>query len=651
MMSADRKIGLEILDDEQIAHDSQLIAVAIRPWASDAFVGELAAQLDTLVAAHQARIVFVPFQTSPHRLENDPAMALNVLTHMKHATSASIVRGTYTPEDKMAILAASELVIGMRLHAVIMAAVAGAPVVALAYDPKIINTMTAISADNMVLGLDDLGMLAQKATWAMSETSYRTTLLRGAQVLAEAAAQNAQVFKPAMDRPPRIADPLAIETSAFALRQFESMSAREQVQVASRQLKELTTRHNDLQTKWDELARSRSLRLVNTWWRFRNFLARRRPEETLAEGTRAEFEIALAELLDRHRDTPGMVVFPPTIGWSAHLFQRPHQMARAFARLGYLTFFGVDWGGRDGVSGFEYVEERLCLMALPTAHQSILQAIPAPLMISYVYNFEFRQHLSNPTTVFEHIDHLEVFAPSYPMEKLSAWYDLAIKAADVAAASARDLQEEMLPERPDTVLAPNGVNFEHFAGYRPGPPPSDLEPLLAKPIVGYYGAMAKWLDYELAEHAARSLPDFNFVFIGPNYDDSMKGQPVFDLTNVVWLGTKPYDDLPAYLYRFSVASIPFQVNDVTHRVSPLKLFEYMAGGKPVVTTAMRECQHYSPPVLIAKDGSDWVDRLVEAERLSHDPDFVAILQRTARANTWDERVGTLIDVAARARVR
>jgi hypothetical protein len=80
----------------------------------------------------------------------------------------------------------------------------------------------------------------------------------------------------------------------------------------------------------------------------------------------------------------------------------------------------------------------------------------------------------------------------------------------------------------------------------------------------------------------------------------------------------------------------------------LKLFEYMAGGKPVVTTAMREAQHYEQ-VRIAHDPDEWVKHIVDGVARGRDPSIAASLQRTARANTWDQRVGTLIDAASKKR--
>lgn len=650
MMTADRGIGLEILAQEQIAVEAPRIAVAIRSWLDDGFVTQLAAQLDRLVTAHNAQILFVPLQNSPHRSENDPAIALNVMSQMKHPSRAAIVRGTYTPEDKMSVLATADVVIGMRLHSVVMAAAAGVPVVAMVYDPKVDNTMKALGASDLALGLEDLSSLADRVEWAMSERSYRTTIGQKAEALAALAALNGQVLIDALSRPQSSGDPLSAEASAFALRQFETRAEadrlRGEVDAITRRLQELDATHLRLQAEWEHLVGSRSIRLVNRWWSLRNSLRRTPEAAPPSSETRAILQKKLFEVLDLHREAAGIVIFPPTIGWSAHLFQRPQQMAMAFARMGYLVFYGVDWGGREQVRGFRYQGDRLCLMGVPTEDLSILRAIPNPLMISYVYNFDFYRHLSEPTTIFEHIDHLDVFASSYTMEQLTAWFDVAIHKADVPVASARDLQIEMLPLRPDVVLCPNGVTFEHFAGYRPGSPPHDLEPLLSKPIIGYYGALAEWVDYELIDYAASTLTQFNFAFIGPNYDKTMDGKSVFSRPNVFWLGPKPYEELPAYLHHFSVATIPFHVNEVTHRVSPLKLFEYMAGGKPVVTTAMRESANYRP-VLIANDQTEWVERLIEAEARRNEPEFLATLQRTARANTWDQRVGSLIDAAAR----
>jgi glycosyltransferase involved in cell wall biosynthesis len=319
-------------------------------------------------------------------------------------------------------------------------------------------------------------------------------------------------------------------------------------------------------------------------------------------------------------------------------------MARALARQGYLVFYGLDHWSREQTDGFRQVDPNLFLYSVYPNYLDVLQGIPRPLTLTYAYNFNFIRHLREPVTVFEHIDELEVFTATHRIEHLRQWYEDAIENADIVVASAHDLLQTVRQRRADAFLCQNGVDFDHFAARRP-PPPADL-PRDGRPIVGYYGALAEWIDYDLLDFAADSLPGFRFVFIGPDYDQSMDGKPVFDRPNVSWLGPKEYDELPSYLQAFSVATIPFVLNDVTHAVSPVKLHEYLAGGKPVVTTAMREAASYEV-VMIGHDRNEWVEKLVEAERLSHDEGHVDRLRMTARANTWDQRVGSLIDAAAR----
>jgi hypothetical protein len=271
--------------------------------------------------------------------------------------------------------------------------------------------------------------------------------------------------------------------------------------------------------------------------------------------------------------------------------------------------------------------------------------------VSYVYNFAWTRHLKDPAVVFEHIDELEVFTAAHRIEDLRGWYEEAVREAELVVGTAYDLVDKVKEVRPDAIICPNGVDYRHFANFEPGPPPEDIADIAGgdRPIVGYYGAIAEWVDFELIAHAADALPEFEFVFIGPEYDASVKQHlHVFDRPNVRWLGVKDYAELPAYLHAFDIATIPFLVNEVTHAVSPLKLFEYFAGERPVVTPALRECARYEA-VQVAQDADDYVEKLRLAARLRHDPEHLALLRRTARANTWEMRAGTLVDALARSR--
>jgi glycosyltransferase involved in cell wall biosynthesis len=363
----------------------------------------------------------------------------------------------------------------------------------------------------------------------------------------------------------------------------------------------------------------------------------------------AEIEADLAQIVSTHRDAPGFVIFPPGIGWDVELFQRPQQMALAFSRLGYAVLYHLEEKYRDGLVGYERRHDLIYTGYLPEPLLDLLRVVPSPIFPAYVYNFDWQEHLSDPISVYEHIDDLEVFEHVYRRDDLRAWHRHAVEDATVVAASAVDLLNDVSTSRADAVLVANGVDFDHFGG-RDHPVPEDLAEVLSdKPVIGYYGALAEWFDYDLLEAAARRL-DYDFVLIGPDYDGTAAGSPALALPNVHWLGPRPYGNLPAYLTRFDAATIPFMVNDVTHAVSPIKLFEYMAAGKPVVTPPLRECARYRA-VQIGEGVDGYVTELERAVARATDSDHVALLQRTARANTWEARVRTLIEAVERVRLR
>jgi hypothetical protein len=199
--------------------------------------------------------------------------------------------------------------------------------------------------------------------------------------------------------------------------------------------------------------------------------------------------------------------------------------------------------------------------------------------------------------------------------------------------------------RPDAILCPNGVDYTHFALTREKDvetPPDDLIPIVQRgnPIVGYYGALAEWFDYELVKKLARLREDISIVIIGPDYDGTMP--PSFlDLPNLDWLGVKSYEKLTAYLAYFDVAMIPFLLNEITHATSPLKLFEYMAGGKPVIVTPMQESMRYDG-VLVADTPIAFSKCIDQALQLRSDSNYLQRIDQLAKMNTWQTRAEQIL---------
>ncbi len=341
-------------------------------------------------------------------------------------------------------------------------------------------------------------------------------------------------------------------------------------------------------------------------------------------------------------DAKGVVIFPPSIDWDTPLFQRPQQMALAFAALGYLVLYSARTDSPSELPRFHMVTHRLHVCRVPPQAYDVLENAVA---IAYTYNYLWARRLKSPIIVYELIDDLEIFS-DHPLLLLRYYHAKLMRMATTVVGCASDLLAELARHRADAILCPNGVDFQHFA-YADGREPEmpdDMRPLVAegKPIVGYYGALAEWFDFDLLKYATRALPDYTFVLIGPDYDGhGLRDSGIAGLSNIHWLGPKSYAELPRYLACFDVATIPFKITEALQAVSPIKLFEYMAGGRPVVTTDLAECRKY-PVVRIARTPDEWVERLREAVRLRGDPAHTAELLRTARENTWTARAQQII---------
>jgi glycosyltransferase involved in cell wall biosynthesis len=163
-----------------------------------------------------------------------------------------------------------------------------------------------------------------------------------------------------------------------------------------------------------------------------------------------------------------------------------------------------------------------------------------------------------------------------------------LKRADVVITSAERLRENKAKVNPRTVLVRHGVDFHHFAK---ACDPATVVPAdianLPRPILGFFGLVADWVDMEAIAAAARAHPEGSVVVIGkvaPDADASvLKAEP-----NIHMLGRKAYADLPGYCKAFDVALMPFRVNELTLNANPLKVREYLAAGLPVVSSDIPE---------------------------------------------------------------
>ena len=241
------------------------------------------------------------------------------------------------------------------------------------------------------------------------------------------------------------------------------------------------------------------------------------------------------------------------------------------------------------------------------------------------------------------MDDIRVFDGNY--RDLVKDHERLVNNAFLVLTTAEKLFQATRTLRPDAILCPNGVDYSHFALNREKDAqtlPDDLVPIVERgnPIVGYYGALAEWFDYELVEKVARLREDISIVIIGPDYDGTMPPS-ILDLPNLDWLGVKSYEKLPTYLAYFDVAMIPFLLNEITHATSPLKLFEYMAGGKPVIVTPMQESLRYEG-VLVADTAISFSKCIDQALQLRKDSNYLQQIDQLAKMNTWQVRAEQIL---------
>jgi glycosyltransferase involved in cell wall biosynthesis len=346
----------------------------------------------------------------------------------------------------------------------------------------------------------------------------------------------------------------------------------------------------------------------------------------------------LKTILSKHSDTRGFVIYPPSVDWRLPLFQRPHQLALSFAEKGFVFFFCTGNTRYDDVSGFVEVAPRVYV----TDKFKTLRLVPEPiLLISLASNIRYLDMYHPKFTIYDYIDELEIFC-GYGPEMVEEHREL-IRRADLVTVTAEKLLNDVTATRSEAVvLSPNAVDYQHFAAARHVGGAADIAGLLdpERPVIGYYGALADWFDYELVRYSTLRT-GFQYLLIGLDYDGTVKKAGLDTCPDIHFIGPRDYQALPSYASVFDVATIPFCVNRITEATSPLKLYEYMAAGKPIVTTDMRECRRYRS-VLIGRSREEFVEQLYRALELRSDARYLAVLEKEAKENTWSARVDQML---------
>ena len=216
-----------------------------------------------------------------------------------------------------------------------------------------------------------------------------------------------------------------------------------------------------------------------------------------------------------------------------------------------------------------------------------------------------------------------------------------VRRSDVVITSSERLRDERLPLNPRTHFVTHGVDVEHFGrALDPATPiPEELRHL-PRPIVGFFGLMAEWVDVGLIRAMADRHPDWSIVLLGRVATDvsSLAGRP-----NVRFLGRKPYAALPAYCRGFDAGIVPFRMSDLTVRANPLKLREYLAAGLPVASTPLPEVLRYDALVETGATDHEFI-AAVERALARRSPAAVRERVDAMRAESWEARVEEIAEL-------
>ena len=253
------------------------------------------------------------------------------------------------------------------------------------------------------------------------------------------------------------------------------------------------------------------------------------------------------------------------------------------------------------------------------------------------------------TIVYDCMDELANFAGA--PEGLAEAENRLLARADVVFTGGRSLFEAKQGRNSNVHCLPSAVDFAHFAQAVDDVAlavPADLANL-PQPIYGYYGVVDERLDYDLIAALADSLDGAgSVVLVGPMIKIDPAALP--RRPNLHYLGQRPYGQLPAYLKGFTVCLMPWALNAATRAISPTKTLEYMAAGKPIVSTRVLDVvRDHGDLVYLADDAADFIQLArVAAARFAGDPTLGERERQKARSFGWDATAATMLgEVAAK----
>jgi len=354
------------------------------------------------------------------------------------------------------------------------------------------------------------------------------------------------------------------------------------------------------------------------------------------------------------------VLFLPMIDWTMRV-QRPQHLARCFARAGYRVYYprlrlgaegpaaeAVESGiwtftlagdpaldpYRDRLRAADVAAALAALRELAASHPLeggwVVAQLPFWRPLAEACRAAFGGHL-----LFDCMDDFSAFDDHADC----AAEELALaRAADLVTATSERLRAKLAPASARCAVVHNGCDPQHFG------PAAAVERRRERPVLGFFGGIHEWFDGPLVAALARARPGWDVWLIGDTYHGDVDA--LRSLANVHLLGEVSYADLPRVSSGFDVGIIPFRVNRLTAATDPVKVYEMLAAGLPVVATDLPELARLAPHVAVARTAEEFVARVEEA--LAGPPEARAARHAVACRHSWMTRFAALSQAMAEA---
>lgn len=345
------------------------------------------------------------------------------------------------------------------------------------------------------------------------------------------------------------------------------------------------------------------------------------------------------------------------------VYQRPHHLMTRFARQHRVFFLEEPiWDAESphlaiqDVNGVHVAVPHLPPGADPVAGQralldDLLEREETNDVVLWYYTpmaLPFSRHLAADAVIYDCMDELSAFAEA-PRDLPVLERELLAR-ADLVFTGGQSLYERKQKLHPATHCFPSSVDVAHFArARRDQETPADVAGIPG-PQIGFFGVIDERMDLDLLAEIAARRPEWQLMMIGPTAKIDPAGLP--RAANIHYLGRKGYEDLPSYLSGWDVAILPFARNEATRYISPTKTPEYLAAGKPVVSTPIQDVvQPYGEEglVRIADTPADFVaaiDGLLAEDPTLRRSRADRFLRTLSWDRTWSEMNALIDDVLA-----